>query len=83
MSRPKIHTTSATRIALRVFRFILELYHQTKSAIDAVDGSSTGTWVPRMWVLRIGNPFQLSGDAILDWRMVPTSHLMTSSRYAV
>jgi len=21
-----------------------------KSAIDAVDGSSTGTWVPRMWV---------------------------------
>ncbi len=21
------------------------------SAIDAVDGSSTGTWVPRMWVL--------------------------------
>ena len=32
MSRPKIHTTSATRIALRVFRSILELYHQTKSA---------------------------------------------------
>jgi hypothetical protein len=21
----------------------------TMSAIDAVDGSSTGTWVPRMW----------------------------------